>query len=83
MAWQSLDTAPRDGEPFWGKVGDDAIRMLWHEGFDAFVSSWRRMEMAPGYLINGKEYEDHSPVTHQPEAWMPMPDPLPAAQGGR
>lgn len=73
--WQPISTAPRDGSRFWGKVGDDAIAMLWHPGFEAFVSQWRRMTMAHGYTINGKPYEDHSPTTHQPSAWMPLPAP--------
>lgn len=71
--WQDIGTAPRDGSRFWGKVGDDAIAMLWHEGFGEFVSSWRRMEMAPGYTIDDQPYKDHSPVVHHPEAWMPLP----------
>lgn len=75
MTWNPIETAPKDGTRFWGGVGDDAIAMLWHEGFGEFVSSWRRMEMASGYLINGKEYEDHSPVIHHPKVWMPIPTP--------
>lgn len=68
----SMDTAPKDGTRFLGKVGDDLIAMFWHDGFGEFVSSFRRMTMAPGYTINGKTYEDHSPEIHQPSAWMPL-----------
>lgn len=73
--WRSIDTAPKDGTLFWGCIDDDAIAMLWHESFGAFVSSWRRMTMAPGYTINGKAWEDHSPTAHTPTHWMPLPPP--------
>lgn len=74
-----METAPRDGTPFWGIVDADARHMLWHEQFGAFVSSWRRMVMAPGYKWvdeNGAEHEwqDHSPVTHEPTGWLPLPE---------
>lgn len=73
MAWQDISSAPKDGTRFWGSVEDDAIAMLWHEGFGEFVSSWRRMEMAPGYTINGAAFEDHHPAVHRPKYWMPIP----------
>ena len=76
-AWQSIETAPKDGTRFWGNVDDDAIAMLWHDGFGEFVSSWRRMEMAAGYTIDGAAYKDHSPVIHKPSHWMPLPSSLP------
>lgn len=75
MGWRPIETAPKDGTRFWGKVGDNAIAMLWHDGFGAFVSSWRRIEMAAGYTINGKQYEDHSPVIECPTHWQPLPAP--------
>ena len=73
--WQSISTAPRDGTRFWGNVGDDAIAMCWHEGFAAFVSSWRRMELALGYTCadTGLSYHDHSPEKHNPTHWQPLP----------
>lgn len=71
--WAPMETAPKDGRKFWGKVGDDAIAMFWHPNFDEFISSFRRMTMAPGYLINGQPYEDHSPEIHRPTGWMTMP----------
>jgi hypothetical protein len=75
--WRPIETAPRDGTRFWGNVGDDAIAMCWHPAFDAFVSSWRRMELAPGYTYadTGLSYQDHSPEKHNPTHWMPRPAP--------
>ena len=71
--WQPIETAPKDGTKFWGLCGEDAISMFWHQELEVFCSSFRRMQMAEGYTINGKSYEDHSPVTHQPSRWMPLP----------
>jgi hypothetical protein len=77
-AWKDIATAPRDETRFWGRVGEDAIAMVWHPGFAAFVSSWRRMDMAAGYTIDGQRYKDHSPVVHRPTHWMDMAE-LPEA----
>ena len=71
--WLPISSAPRDGSRFWGRVEDDAIAMLWHPKFEAFVSSWRKMIMAPGYTIDGETERDHSPVIHSPKEWMPLP----------
>lgn len=70
--WQPIATAPKDGTRFWGLVDEDAIGMLWHDEFEAFVSSWRQMVMAPGYTIDGKSHRDHSPVKHSPTQWRPL-----------
>lgn len=70
--WQPMSTAPVDGTRFWGSVGDDAIAMLWHEEFQAFVSSWRQITMAPGFTIDGRTEQNHSPVVHRPKGWMPL-----------
>ncbi len=72
VAWQTIETAPRSGAKFWGKVGDDAIAMFWHPKFNAFISSYRRMELAKGYQFadTGETYSDHSPVIHKPTHWM-------------
>lgn len=70
--WKKIETAPKDGSKFWGKVGDDAIAMFWHSGFGEFVSSFRRIQMAPGYTIDGQAFKDHSPEVHKPSAWMPI-----------
>lgn len=74
MELQPMDTAPRDGTRFRGKVGDDLIAMFWHPKFEAFVSRFRRMVMAGGYTIDGDTYSDHSPTTHEPTGWIPAPD---------
>ena len=70
---QPIETAPKDGSKFWGICEGDAITMFWHPEFNAFCSSFKRMQMAEGYLINGKPYEDHSPVTHRPTMWIQRP----------
>jgi len=72
--WQDMDTAPKDGTRFWGKVGDNAVAMFWHPKFGAFVSSFRRMTMAPGYTIDGEGFSDHSPTIEEPAGWMPIPE---------
>lgn len=77
VEWLDISTAPRDGTRFWGNVGDDAIAMFWHPEFEAFVSYFRRMTMAPGYMIDGKSTKDHSPVIHHPTHWTPI-RPLPS-----
>jgi hypothetical protein len=77
--------APRDGTTrFWGLVGDDAIAMLWHPGFGAFVKSWRRMTLANGmtFADTGLAYQDHSPEVCEPTAWRLLPAP-PAAKEGK
>jgi len=74
MDWQPIETAPKDDEKIWGYCGEDAIAIFWHPKF-GWVSEFRRMTMAPGYLINGKEYEDHSPTKHEPTHWAPITPP--------
>lgn len=69
VGWQPIETAPKDGTRFWGKDGDDAIAMLWHSEFDAFVSSWREMTFAKRY---GGGTRLHSPEKHYPTHWMPL-----------
>ena len=76
--WRPISEAPKNGTPIWGLVGDNLIRMFWHPEFEAFVSAFRRMTMAPGYTIDGKPYKDHSPTVHEPELWIPFVLPLPS-----
>ena len=78
--WQPISTAPKDGSWFWGYIDGDALRMRWHQRFQAFVSSWRQMTMAPGYKIRDDDGEmvselDHSPTVEHPEYWMPYIEP--------
>ena len=75
MDWQPIESAPKDGTRFWGNVGDDAIAMFWHPKFEAFISSFHRMTMAPGLLIDGQPFKDHSPDVRLPTHWMPLPEP--------
>lgn len=69
--WETIETAPKDGTKFHGVEAhsDDIIAMFWHDGFQEFVSTFRRMTMAPGYTIDGMPYKDHSPVIHKPTHW--------------
>lgn len=71
---QPIETCPRDGSQFLGECDGDWIKMLWHEGFGEFVSSWRRMELRPDLTFEdtGLSYKDHSPVVHNPSRWMPL-----------
>jgi hypothetical protein len=73
--WQPIETAPKDGTRFWGNEDDDAIAMLWHKDFNAFVSTWRQMTFAENY---GGGVRNHSPHEHFPTHWMPRVS-LPAA----
>jgi hypothetical protein len=73
LTWHPMETAPRDGSKFWGLCDGDAVTMFWHEGLGVFCSSFRRMEMAPGYTVDGQPFKDHSPVEHRPSRWMPLP----------
>ncbi len=79
--WRDIATAPKDGTRFWGNEGDDAIAMFWHPKFEAFVSSYRQMTMAPGYTFNGEAQHDHSPEVHEPTHWRPLPFPPSTEQG--
>lgn len=72
MDFQSMETAPRNGSKFLGRCGENAIAMFWHPDLRVFCSSFRRLQMVEGYSINGKPYEDHSPVVHHPTGWAPL-----------
>lgn len=83
QGWRGIESAPRDGTRFHGLCEQDAISMLWHDGFKAFVSSWRRMEFHNGwrYADTGLPYQDHSPVEHQPTHWKPLDLPASSEAG--
>ena len=70
---QPIKTAPRDGKEFWGICNSDAITMFWHPELKVFCSSFSRVQLPEGCLVNGKPYIDHSPVTHEPTRWLPIP----------
>ena len=93
QGWQPIETAPRDGTPFIGAFWSirwadshrrgDIVRCWYQPEFDAFISSCREMTMAPGYTINGKTRELHSPRIEPVTHWMPLPaPPSPAKTGG-
>jgi Protein of unknown function (DUF551) len=74
--WQLIETAPKDGSKFWGKVGEDVTTMFWHESLDCFCNSYRRMTMANGHTFEGGEItKDHSPNRFNPTHWIPLPQP--------
>lgn len=83
--WQTIDTAPKDGTTIIGGYfglkwedshsNGDLVRCWYQPEFDAFISSCRQMTMAPGYTINGKASELHSPVIEPVSHWMPLPPP--------
>lgn len=82
-AWHDISTAPKDGAAIIGaffaiRWADshrkrDIVRCWWQPEFEAFISSCRQMTMAPGYAINGKTSELHSPVIEPITHWMPLP----------
>lgn len=76
--WQPIETAPKDGKPIVAvhhRYYSDWHVVWWQPEFEDFISSCREMTMAPGYTINGKTRELHSPVTHSLTHWMPLPEP--------
>lgn len=75
QVWRDIASAPRDGTWFWVPDDSNAISVRWHEGFAAFVSSWREMTFSKRY---GGGTREHSPVIQEPKFWMPL---LPAPKG--
>lgn len=80
--WQPIETAPKDGTQIWIPDGENVITVFWHKGFDAFVSSFRRITFAPQYSLDaddkacgvdqfGRHYWDHSPEVRNPKFWTP------------
>lgn len=63
MVWLDIETAPRDGSQFHGLIGGDAVLMVWHWKFQAFVTGWRRMSWV------GCKENDHSPEVCNPTHW--------------
>lgn len=90
--WRPIETAPRDGTLIIGAVfftrwadnhrEHDIARRWYQPEFDAFISSCREMVMAPGYMINGKTRELHSPVIEPVTHWLPLPA-APAEEAGQ
>jgi Lar family restriction alleviation protein len=88
--WRPISTAPKDGTPiigaFWSiRWADshrkgDVVKCWYQPEFEAFISSCRQMTMAPGYTIDGKESELHSPVIEPVTHWMPLSTPSEGSQ---
>lgn len=75
--WQTIDSAPKDRAIIaadFGRYGFLA-RAWWQPEFDAWITGCREMVMAPGYTINGKSRELHSPEIVKPTHWLPLPAP--------
>ena len=84
-AWQTIDSAPKDGRPIIGGFfkqpwseshrNGDIVKCWWQPEFDAFISSCREMRLAAGYTFeDGADRQLHSPVTEKISHWMPLPE---------
>lgn len=88
--WKDIESAPKDGTRIVGLHrspwrGESRIEVVWWQPeFDAFISGCREMTMAPGYTIDGKDRQLHSPDILKATHWLcEVPDipPIPTQSG--
>jgi hypothetical protein len=77
LAWQPIETAPKDGTPILiagGTYADD-----WPPGANPFsgvtIASFDRMETADEFAWQGEKQAHDVYRYHAPTHWMPLPPP--------